>query len=399
MRVWDSMGQLQDNFEQVLVRAAEREYEKLVTRKAKESGYVLSRREQRRIIDGLKNGTTPRLRCWRFWERGKTVSLGITDEDLEDVDRRLGRMTDLLPQVITDTYSNAAPILADALVGRWPSERRGRKRHSRTFLRQVRRTYGRSLDYLGVLIAVVEELAAMVSVDESQERDARDEAVIRVVATACKVASEVVVLVTEGYASGALARWRTLHELAVVAEFLAGSDVDLSQAFLLHEITEERRERELYRKFHKAFAEGEPPEPDDIEEQLHKQLISEFGSSFEGDYGWAVGVLKEKRATFAAIERYVRAEEFRAPFRTASRSVHPGAAGCGDLFEHLETGALAGGPSPTGGGMALELAGRTLLRAGAAVGLLRPTLDNLIGVRTLVELVERLEAELARGRN
>jgi Family of unknown function (DUF5677) len=51
---------------------------------------------------------------------------------------------------------------------------------------------------------------------------------------ACMVANEVFALLRTGHAAGAQARWRTLHEIAVIAFVLGTGSDDLAYRFLLH---------------------------------------------------------------------------------------------------------------------------------------------------------------------
>jgi len=53
------------------------------------------------------------------------------------------------------------------------------------------------------------------------QNDYQFEALVRLQAGAARVAGEIYALLLSGYASGAHARWRTLHEIAVTALFIA----------------------------------------------------------------------------------------------------------------------------------------------------------------------------------
>jgi Family of unknown function (DUF5677) len=57
-------------------------------------------------------------------------------------------------------------------------------------------------------------------------------ALVRRQARGCLVASEVLALLRSGHASGAHARWRSLHEIAVVAGFI--QDQETARRYLSH---------------------------------------------------------------------------------------------------------------------------------------------------------------------
>jgi hypothetical protein len=61
---------------------------------------------------------------------------------------------------------------------------------------------------------------------------------VRLHSRACLVASEVRALLASGHPFGAQARWRTLHELGVVAFILRMSDKEVAERYLLHEVAQ-----------------------------------------------------------------------------------------------------------------------------------------------------------------
>lgn len=88
------------------------------------------------------------------------------------------------------------------------------------FLARQREKWGKPLDLLFMLVEAAresgEEYAATFQKVAEAEQDFRFLALCKLHARACLVASEVHWLLEGGFASGAMARWRTLHEIAVV---------------------------------------------------------------------------------------------------------------------------------------------------------------------------------------
>jgi hypothetical protein len=78
---------------------------------------------------------------------------------------------------------------------------------------------------------------------EYHDRDKYDDnaqhlALVKLHARACLISAEILSLLRSGHASGAHARWRALHEVAVIADFLASGDSDLARGYLLYEHVE-----------------------------------------------------------------------------------------------------------------------------------------------------------------
>ena len=95
--------------------------------------------------------------------------------------------------------------------------------------------WGHALDYLQIEYELAGWLAKMCLIRAS--KDCEDtphkvNAVAGLQARGCRVTAEILRLLSGGFASGANARWRTLHEMTVIAGFLAERDDDVSQRYI-----------------------------------------------------------------------------------------------------------------------------------------------------------------------
>jgi hypothetical protein len=109
------------------------------------------------------------------------------------------------------------------------------------------------------------------------------------------VAGEVLALLRTGYSTGALARWRALHETTTKAEFISGGGehlLDTAERYLRHEEFRVNRSLELWKGLLRKTA------PDDEEVRSARDFITEvakerevataeFGPMFRTEYGWA----------------------------------------------------------------------------------------------------------------
>lgn len=150
-------------------------------------------------------------------------------------------------------------------------------------------------------------------------------------ARALLTTSEVYALLASGHATGAMARWRTLHELASTAYFIQRHGQDVATRYLDH-ITIERYEdaQELVR-MEVALGFDPPTEEQTRPLREHRNaLISQYGKEFGTHYGWAAKVLSEKRPTFVMIEAASGIDNMRVRYGSASRGIH--AKGSGLLY-------------------------------------------------------------------
>lgn len=146
----------------------------------------------------------------------------------------------------------------------------------------------------------------------------------RLVGRAYEIVGEIVALTKAGYADGALARWRSLHELCVISMFIAKQPDRCAEMYLAHHQIEELRLLEIDR----ASGTDNDRDRDRYVAHLRRQkvqLTSKYGSAFGGDLGWASIELGRVRTTFRELESLVGLDILRRGYQRANSTVHGGA--------------------------------------------------------------------------
>lgn len=232
--------------------------------------------------------------------------------------------------------ARSSTVLLDDLLRRAPEMLAERPEYRAGFEERLREIWGEALDLFEVFHAVCLEVG-----DDLNQRhrpaaasanDYRFDVLTRLHARSCLVASEVLVLLRSGYASGAHARWRTLHELAVVAYFIREHDAEVARRYLLHDAIQAYKAGLGYDEHHAAL--GYEPRSDSEREELQRRrdtLVAEFGTAFADDFGWAAEALGRPARTFRAIEEAVDLGHLRPYYRMASNPIHPNVRG--SLFD------------------------------------------------------------------
>ncbi|GAB3417471.1 DUF5677 domain-containing protein [Massilia agilis] len=148
----------------------------------------------------------------------------------------------------------------------------------------------------------------------------------RLVDRAYEVVGEIIILVSGGYADGALARWRSLHEICVTAIFLAKQSDRCALMYLSHHRVEELRLREADRASRTGMIRNRNADRSMRELRLEvSAMIDRFGAAFVGDYGWASIELGRSKTTFRDLEHHVGLEALRRRYKWANSTVHGGA--------------------------------------------------------------------------
>ncbi|HVK81158.1 MAG TPA: DUF5677 domain-containing protein, partial [Verrucomicrobiae bacterium] len=142
-------------------------------------------------------------------------------------------------------------------------------------------------------------------------------------ARACQVVAEIICLMENGFADGAMARWRTLHEIVVVGAVIAKHGDDIARRYRAHEAIEAKRAMDRFRISHSALGFGPPSqrEIDAVEREYHNALEL-YGHRFGSEYGWAAHHLGITKPRFIDLEQAAGKPEMRSYYVMASYNVH-----------------------------------------------------------------------------
>ncbi|MGE5653343.1 MAG: DUF5677 domain-containing protein, partial [Bacillota bacterium] len=214
----------------------------------------------------------------------------------------------------------------------------------------------------------------------------------RLHARACQVTSEILTLLRNGFADGAMARWRTLHEIAAVSLFIGEHGDDVAERYLLHEVEESRRAAHQYQQYIDRL--GYEPYSQQVLEELDQEcerLEERFGAAFRGEYGWAWEQLRPKKPSMFLIEQASGIEHLRPFYRMASHNVHANPKGV--MFKHGlvdESKVLLAGASNFGFADPAQNAAISLMQVTSSLARLDSTLDTVV----VTKLMHTLSLEI-----
>jgi len=235
-----------------------------------------------------------------------------------------------VPSDLADAVGRALNLL-DELHVRMPAMIRDHKRSDVGFRNRSYARWKPGLDKLKMFIVMSDELGSSFN-HRSRKRAVSDEnykfeAIVALHARSLRVSNEIQALLREGFPDGALSRWRTLHELAVVATFLENNDKEISRRFLAHRGVASAKALKQYLEF-LPRSNMSPLQPGELEaaESHRSSLLAEFGKEFDEEMGWAFPVIpKPKRINLYDLELATGLDHWRPRFRWASDDIHVGA--------------------------------------------------------------------------
>ena len=395
------MRELQKALDEVLAELPYKMLASLVRRRLAAQGVRLSARETRKLEQGIKSATSGEFQyhSGRWWDR-RHATVELSEADVKELEgRALDFIDRRLPELIESEIYEISRATRDRLDRAWRGEARRQRRLGAGFRSRLERRWREPLDLLRMLLTVAREFGDEVNRETrnvvKRTVPPKVEVLTRCHARACQVTEEVVCLLAGGFADGAVARWRTLHEIAVVAAFIGEGGDTLAERYLAHRAVQSFSAARVYERCQGALG-YEPITASEMAavQRAHDAAVERFGSPFHTQYGWAAEALGKKRPTFEDIERAAGIQRLRAHYRYASHNVHANATGAflrlGLLPEHQ---VLLAGPSNFGLADAGHATAISLLQVSACLVVLAPVLDNIIALR----IMEQLEQDIGQA--
>jgi hypothetical protein len=390
---------LQHAMEQALHGLPQHVLSELITQKLAAQGVKLSARERKLLAEHVLKGgkDTLRFRRWQWWEHDRQIRLNFTPQGAEQIEQKFTsfiekRLPDLIDVVVEDL---SGKILID-LNRTWRAESHRQRRELAEFKKRLHDRWELPLEGLRMLLTISRDLGDSINQEIRQSPDPSRKHLVEVLtrshARACQVTEEIICLLEGGFADGAMARWRTLHELAVVSFFVAAHGEDLAERYVLHQVVESNRAAADYQKCQSRLG-YEPMQENEIKalQRSYDKVIARFGSAFGGQYGWAAEHLKVAKPNFEQIEQSAGIGHLRAHYRMASHNVHANPKG---VFFKLgllhQSQLLLACPSNAGLADPGHCAALSLAQVSTVLGRLEPTLDNIVALHIIAQLVSEL---------
>jgi hypothetical protein len=230
-------------------------------------------------------------------------------------------------RIMASVAVESAPALFKDLDVQAPAMLRDHHTTTDAFKARLYKTWRRPLDLLETMIVCCIEGAEAVSDawpwGESPDDDIAFDVIRRLQVQGCLVAMEVLTLLKAGYPSGAHARWRSLHELAVTASFVREHGKDTAERFLAHEHVEAFKAAELYEKHCRRLRHTHHSAKEMAAFKRNRDaVLQKYGPDFKYRYGWASLALGRACDQFALLEEKVKLDHLRPYYRMASYPVH-----------------------------------------------------------------------------
>lgn len=303
--------------------------EQIIIRKLKQQGVDDCKKIAPQIVTHIHTGGGKTF----VWDDGQSdkhqrITLEFTADDAEEIEFKVRDFLDnKLGDVFEKVIDEASAGFVKSLRNRWPEQFEWEEAQVALFRYNLEARWGNGLNLLRMLLTISrewgEEEYKRVTRQKKTDNPALREVFFRLHVRACQVADEIICLLENGFSDGAMARWRTLHEIGVVAQIICEHGEDLAVRYMAHDIVEAKAALDEYERSMVPL--GAKPSSKHEKESLNREYnraLTKYGRFFKSNYGWAADHLNNPKPTFSDLERAVKNTQIRSYYKMASYNVH-----------------------------------------------------------------------------
>jgi hypothetical protein len=396
------MDTLQQSLNEAAVQIPALFLEKVISKKLQEQGITPAKGLSLKIAKHLLSGNTEPFVSKRT-AKNRDISLTLTDADVEEVNQAVDRFSkNQLPALLHEMAGKISKKLLKDLKARWAEEDARQEVDLSGFSERLEERWGKPLGQLRMLLTMVREWCENAHRHESSRKRHKEkqlrEILIRLLVRGCQVTDEIFCLLENGFADGAMARWRTLHEIAVVAAVVSQGGEALAERYIAHQAVESKRAMEKYLVCSNLL--GYRPLSAGAQAKIVKaydKAIARHGKSFKFDYGWAGPHLKKDKPTFADLEAAAGRAEMRSHYQMGNDNIHAGIKSMYVRLGLLDYDGLLAGRSNGGLTEPGQNAAHTLTQLAGIVCLSEGSLDDYVIGDMLTVLRNEIPRSFARA--
>jgi len=357
--------------------------ENLISKKLQKQGITKPRDLSRKLARHILSRTGEPFR-YNSRKYSGNIDLAFDEADADEIARAFDRFQkEQLPKILPEIAQHLSKTVLKDLKSRWSGEHAQQVEELSGFRQRLEERWGEPLGQLRMLLTMSREWCEWVhsrnaSLKKGKKKQLR-EILIRLLVRGCQVTDEIICLLENGFADGAMARWRTLHEIAVVAAVISQHGEDIAERYVDHQAVESKRALEKYMACYKDL--GYKPLPAREQTKIRKaydKAITKYGPEFKTDYGWAALHLKNPRPSFAHLEKEAGRAEMRSYYQLGNDNIHAGIKSMYVRLGLMDYDGLLSGRSNGGLMEPGQNAANTLTQLSAIVCLSEPIMDDLV---------------------
>lgn len=263
-----------------------------------------------------------------------------------------------------------------------------------------------AFDHLEMMWEIAQELGKSNANEFDQDTDENTQAVMAALSNifpkALLVTNEIICLLKGGFPDGALARWRSLHELTVTAMYILQEGREPAIGYMLSFHFAARRAA-LQMNEHAELARLEKFSKDDLEgfDIRCNEAEKALGRKIEKDKDGEWPKINLKHRDFAAIEKHVGMDHWRPRYKWASQHTHADLKPAGNLLGMSESKEAVNlvGASNSGFADPFMMAAISLAQITNTYLSVTPNLDRIVHSSVLLKFSDEMSQIAIKSQN
>jgi hypothetical protein len=262
-----------------------------------------------------------------FFDR---FGIEFNESDFEELEKKTSKYISRIPAIVQDLNGRIAKSTLRTFKLAWPEQEALEAAALTEFHRRLHTRWSGGLSLLRMLHFMVRDLGNERAKKNKRRKNDRllSDVLLRLHARGCQVADEAITLLSSGFADGAMARWRTLYEIVVVATVISEFGEEIALRYIAHTAIENKAGMDLYLKSYAEAGEKRfSKKQQAIVQKEYERVVATYGKSFVAPYGWAAKHLGLSKPIFSNLEFVAKSAETRSTYKMASYNVHASAHG------------------------------------------------------------------------
>src|SRR5665647_2086754 len=240
------MAKIQKIFEQQFKKVPHLIVQKLIEKKLRTAGVDPEPALVDRIVSHALSSNPTTLQWGNGKDVNSVITLSISEEDIADAEGMISRLLDSIPDIIENTSTDIAKSLLKTLKHKWAEEHSLQEEDRNIFRMNLEKRWGKALGMLRMLLTISRELGSEIAKLRPPDESLLNNVLLRLHIRACQVTAEIITLLENGYADGAMARWRTLHEIGIVMILINEHGEQLAERYIAHSAVEAKSSKDQY---------------------------------------------------------------------------------------------------------------------------------------------------------
>jgi hypothetical protein len=280
------MDTLQQSLNQVLEGIPAILLQKLIAKKLQKQGLPPSKDLSKKLAEHILSKTSKPFK-YKSRKYSGRISLAFNEADADEISNAFDRfIEEQLPKLLPDVAHRVSKIVFKRLMSSWQAERAQQETDLAGFRQRMEETWGKPLGQLRMLLTMSREWCQWAHTRYESKKIGKNnrlrKILIRLLVRGCQVTDEIICLLENGFADGAMARWRTLHEIAVVAAVISQYGEAIAERYMDHQAIESKRALDKYLGCYKDL--GYRPLP--ARERQHSRSYQPNSKRTSNNWSW-----------------------------------------------------------------------------------------------------------------